>query len=131
MPPFIGFLVKLRWELLVRFGGDDRNDVTVHQVRAQPARIKGPVRCPAMVCFHTMRGGQQMSGHQAKVDEVAECVGQSQYLCRHAAARAAPFPAIACNCLPGNEWLGNESPFCALTRAVDFDAAAIRCLGGE
>ena len=51
MPPFVGFLVELRREFPVRFRGDDRNDVTFYQVRAQSIRIKGPV-------CHQMSGGQ-------------------------------------------------------------------------
>lgn len=107
MSPFVGFLVEHRWELSVRFWWDDSNDTAFLQVSAQPVRIKGPVRCPAMVCFQTMKGGQQVSGcqaadqrvglayivglsrHQAKVDEVTEGVRQSQYIRRYAAARAA------------------------------------------
>jgi len=79
MPPFVGLLVELCREFPVRFRGYDRDDVAIQQVISQPIRVKGPVR-------QKMSGGQiadqcvgfaqvmGLSGHQAEINKVAECI---------------------------------------------------------
>ena len=90
--PFVGFLVKRRGKFPIGFRRYDRDDVAILQVISQPIRIEGPVR-------QQMPRGQatdqrfslaqivRLSGHQAEIDEVAECVCQGQYLRRYAATR--------------------------------------------
>jgi len=93
VPPFVGVFVELRRELPVGLRRDDRSDVAIQQVIAQPIRIKGPVRqqVPGRQISDQRIGLAQimgLSGHQAKIDEVAERVRQRQYLRGYPPARA-------------------------------------------
>ena len=82
----------------------DQGAACVH-VLDDPIAVEGLVRCPARVCWQTMRGGEQgvelqtldqrrhadrvvaISRHQHKPHEIAQSVGQGQDFGRPAALR--------------------------------------------
>ena len=91
--PFVGFLVKFCREFPIGFWRYDRNYVTIEQVITQPIRVKGPVRqqLPGGQIADQRLGFAQvmgLSGHQTEVGEVAERVGERQYLRGYPSARA-------------------------------------------
>lgn len=93
VPPFVCGFVELCRELPVGFRRDDRSDVAIQQVTSQPIRIKGPV-CRqvsgSQISDQCIGLAQIMglTGHQAKIDAVAERVRQRRYFRFYTPARA-------------------------------------------
>jgi len=143
MPPFAGFLVKLCQQLPVQFWRDDRNNVALNQVSAQPIRIKAPVRCPAMVCLQTMKAGSRCP---AETPRISASVPRKSRACSGSRRKSGRFPSasiragifvvmppqerpMAWKCVPVSGEFDPHSS--ALTRAVDFDDGSIRCPSGD
>ena len=102
---FVKFQVDLQgFQALGALRDADQGPACVH-VLDDPIAVEGLVRCPLMVCWQTMRGGQQgvefqtldqrghadrvvaISRHQHKPHEIAQGVGQGQDFGRPAALR--------------------------------------------
>lgn len=89
----MGFLVETRRELPVGLRWNDRDDVAIQQIIAQPVGIEGPVghQVPSRQTADQrgrLKQVMNLSRHQTEIDEVAERVGQRQNLRRYATARA-------------------------------------------
>ena len=100
MPPFVGVRVELRREAAVAFRGYDRFDPCAGQRIAQPAGVEGAIReeLTAGQPFDQGWGAPQvvrLSGQQAEVDHVAECVSQGHDLGGYAAARTSDGLALS------------------------------------
>ena len=93
VPPFVGFLVELRWKLPVGFRRYDCCYAAIFQIISQPIRVKSPIsqQMPGGKVADQRIGLAQilgLSGQQAEINEIAECIGQCQNFRRYASTRA-------------------------------------------
>ncbi|MEQ9259838.1 MAG: hypothetical protein RIG84_12155 [Roseovarius sp.] len=77
VPPFVGLLVELWWELPVGFRRYDRGYAAILQIITQPTRVKSPVRqqMPSGQAADQCIGLAQIVGlpwHQTEIDDTAE-----------------------------------------------------------
>lgn len=94
MPPFVGIRIELGRKAAVGFRRDDRGDVPLVEVGAQPVGVECAIGKQVIggKFLDQFRHGTEvmrLPRQQAEIDKVSKRVGQGQYLGRNAAARAA------------------------------------------
>lgn len=91
MPPLVCFLVEICWEFTVGLWGNNRGNAELQHVISQPVRIKCAVRQQVSSVQILKQGAGLtqivgLAGHQAEINEVAECIRQRQYFGGYAAS---------------------------------------------